>query len=201
MTMPGVRSTAPQRRQGRPRDPAADEAIIAAVFDVIAEAGFAGFSVEAVAARARVGKATIYRRWPTREELVIAAARRMADDDQLPDTGTLRGDLIAWYWSRHRAKDHQSDGRLMGQVIVEASVNPELKRLMRTFLVERRHAITEIFDRARRRGECGPVDPAVVLDLISGALIHRALFDDAKLRRADIETFVDVVLAGQAALG
>lgn len=191
---------APKRRRGRPRDPAADEVIIAAVFDVIAEAGFAGFSVEAVAARAGVGKATIYRRWPTREDLVIAAAKRMTGDDRLPDTGTLRGDLIAWYWGHHRAKNPETDGRLMGQVIAEAAVNPELKRLMRTFLAERRDAVTEIFERARGRGERGSMDPAVVLDLISGALIHRALFDDVKLRRADIETFVDVVLAGQASV-
>lgn len=187
----------PRRRQGRPRDPAADEAIISAVFDEIAEAGFTGFSVESVAGRAGVGKATIYRRWPTREELIMAAAERIMVGDDLPDTGTIRGDLIAWYWSRYRSKDPEKDGRLMGQVIVESAVNPDLKKLMQRFLAERRRSLSEIFDRARDRGECGDVDVALVLDMISGALIHQSLFGANRVRRVDVERYVDVVLTGQ----
>lgn len=189
---------APGRRQGRPRDPAVDEAIIAAVYDLIAENGFAGFTVEAVAARAGVGKATIYRRWPTREELVVAAAERILVDEEPPDTGTLRGDLIEWYWQRHRTGNRGGQGRLVGQVIIEAAVNPDLKRWLQSFHQGRRDAVSTMVDRARERGECGPVDPGMVLHLISGALIHRSLFGGtARLRRVDVERYVDAVLDGQ----
>lgn len=190
-----------RRRQGRPRDPAADEAILAAVFDVIAERGFSGLTVDAVATRAGVGKATIYRRWPTREDLVIAAASCVVTADELPDTGSLRDDLVAWYWERYRAKSDSTDGRLLGQVIVEATVNPELKKLMRTFKAERHRAVVEMVDRARARGEAVDVDVAHLADVVSGGLMYRSLFGEGKVRRADVERFVDTALAGASETG
>lgn len=185
------------RRQGRPRDPAADEAILGAVADVISDVGFAGFTVEAVAARAGVGKATIYRRWPTREDLIIAAAERIMVIDEPPDTGTLRGDLVAWYWERHRSKRKDAHGRLVGQVIIEAIVNPDLKRWVKEFQSTRREAVEVMIGRARGRGECGPMDAGIIVDLISGALIHRSLAGEGNLRRVDVERYVDAVLLGQ----
>lgn len=182
------------RRQGRPRDPAADEAIMAAVFDVISECGFGGFTVEAVAERAGVGKATIYRRWATREDLIGAAAERILVTQEPPDTGSLREDLITWYWERHRAKRDGVHGRLVGQVILEATVSPELKRWLATFQEGRRAAVTLMIDRAVARGEAAPGDAGTVVDLISGALIHRSVFRGAELGRADVERYVDAVL-------
>ena len=108
------------RRPGRPRDPQADEAITSAIVDVLAEQGFSGFTVEEVAARAGVGKATIYRRWSTKEELVLAAAERVMVHVEPPDTGSLRDDLVGWYWEKFRTKSASTSDRLMGQVIVEA---------------------------------------------------------------------------------
>lgn len=184
------------RRQGRPRDPAADEAILAAVYAVIEECGFAGFSVEAVAARAGVGKATIYRRWPTREDLLVAAAERVMVDAEVPDTGSLRDDLVSWVWTRYRTKDDAPGSRLLGQVIVEARVNPELKTLLRRFHDERRSVLVRVVERARQRGEIHDVDGPLLLDLVSGALLHRSLFSGRKIRRVDVEQVVDAALRG-----
>lgn len=84
---------------GRKRDNTADTRIIEAAIDVLAEAGFDGMTMDMVAARAKSGKATVYRRWASKAELVrdalIWMSRSSVDFEKLPDTGTLRGDLLA----------------------------------------------------------------------------------------------------------
>ena len=84
---------------GRKRDHARDEAILNAAIDVLAEVGFDSMTMDMVAARAKAGKATMYRRWDSKAELVRDALIRMNRNslelDKLPDTGTLRGDLLA----------------------------------------------------------------------------------------------------------
>ena len=91
-------SAAPAAR-GRKLDPTRDAVILDAALDVLAEVGYAGMTVDMVATRARAGKGALYRRWSSKEELVIDAVARMGrldvDVDQLPDTGTLRGDILA----------------------------------------------------------------------------------------------------------
>ena len=86
-------------RLGRKRDHTRDAAILDAALEVLAEVGYDGMTMDMVAVRAKAGKATIYRRWPSKAELVLDAVARMkrgqVDLDRLPDTGTLRGDLVA----------------------------------------------------------------------------------------------------------
>ena len=86
-------------RLGRKRDPSRDTVILDAALEVLAEAGFDGMTMDMVAVRAKAGKGTVYRRWPSKAEMVLDAVGRMEDSevdrDRLPDTGTLRGDLIA----------------------------------------------------------------------------------------------------------
>lgn len=83
---------------GRPRDASRDHVILDAALEVLAESGYAGMTVDMVAARAKAGKATVYRRWPSKAQLVLDAVGRLNSellDLDLPDTGTLRGDLMA----------------------------------------------------------------------------------------------------------
>src|SRR5579863_5183615 len=84
-------------RGGRPRDDAREQAILDAAIDLLAEVGYEAMSIEAVAVRAKSSKATIYRRWPGKAELVADAIRRRTEPTlaDLPDTGSLRGDLLA----------------------------------------------------------------------------------------------------------
>lgn len=86
-------------RVGRKRDHTRDAAILDAALEVLAEVGYAGMTMDMVAVRARAGKATVYRRWSSKSDLVLDAVARMkrnqVDLDRLPDTGTLRGDLVA----------------------------------------------------------------------------------------------------------
>jgi AcrR family transcriptional regulator len=87
--------TEPARRPGRPRSEQAEQAIIEATLDVFAEQGFDGVCVEAVAARAGVGKATIYRRWPNKEELLLAALGTIKSPYPEPKGVSVREDLLA----------------------------------------------------------------------------------------------------------
>jgi AcrR family transcriptional regulator len=88
-------------RLGRKRDHSRDGVILQAALDVLAEVGYAGMTIDMVAARAKAGKATVYRRWASKEEMVLDAVARTRPGelpfDELPDTGTLRGDLLALF--------------------------------------------------------------------------------------------------------
>ena len=86
-----------RRRPGRPRDVGADDAIMDAVVEILTEVGFRGLTIDAVAHRAGVGKATIYRRWPGKEQLVLDALTAERVPVPEPDTGSLRDDLLAHY--------------------------------------------------------------------------------------------------------
>jgi AcrR family transcriptional regulator len=99
---------------GRPRDASRDTAILEATLDLLAEVGYDDLTTAEVARRAGAGKATIYRRWPSKAELVVAAVGRMGGDpprlEDLPDTGTLRGDLAALF----RPQTPEDDARSLG---------------------------------------------------------------------------------------
>jgi len=89
----------PLVKVGRKRDHTRDAVILDAALEVLAEVGYTGMTMDMVAVRAKAGKATVYRRWHSKEEMVVDAVarmkRNMVDLDRLPDTGTLRGDLVA----------------------------------------------------------------------------------------------------------
>lgn len=85
-------------KTGRPYDHSSDSAILASALDLVAERGYDGLSLDEVASRTGKAKTTLYRRWATKEELVIAAIRdagRPPESDELPDSGSLRSDLLA----------------------------------------------------------------------------------------------------------
>jgi AcrR family transcriptional regulator len=141
------------RRPGRPRSPEAHAAILRAALELTAESGLRGLSMEAIAARAGVGKATIYRRWKTKEALFADALRTIAVAPDIPDTGTVRGD------------------------IEEASGDPELLKALDTALLgPRRATIGAILRRGVARGELREdLDVDLVTDMLMGPLVARLL--------------------------
>jgi AcrR family transcriptional regulator len=164
-------------RGGRPRDDAREQAILDAAIDLVADIGYDAMSMEAVATRARASKATIYRRWPGKAELVADAMRRRSEPvlEDLPDTGTLRGDLLAM---AQRMFDGMNgiDGGLMCGLAVAVRNDAEFGRLMSSHLHEQKlRSIASILGRAEARGELPPgVDPALVLQVAPGvALFHQ----------------------------
>ena len=185
--------------RGRPRSQEADLAILTATVDLLAERGLAGMSIEEVAARAGVGKATIYRRWPSKGLLALDAFVFSFQAEQpLPDTGTLRGDLTAALNAWVRAVTGTSMGRMLTGLIAEAQHDPELREAWRDRVLEPLRAQHRIMlDRAEARGEIpSSVDREVVLDLFFGAAQHRLLLGHLPLTEDFIRDVVDVILSG-----
>jgi AcrR family transcriptional regulator len=195
---PGV--GAPGR--GRPRSTDADRAILAAAGALLAARGLDAMSIEEVAARAGVGKATIYRRWPSKGLLALDAfVVSFSAEQPVPDTGSLRGDLLAALRTWVRAVTATPHGRLLASLIGFAQHDPELHAAWRDRVLEplrARHRI--MLERAVARGEIAPtVDFEVVLDLFFGAAQHRLLLGHLPMTEQFIESVVDVLLSGIAA--
>ena len=156
-------------------------------------------SIEEVAARAGVGKATIYRRWPSKGLLALDAfVTSFREQQPLPDTGTLRGDLIAALTAWVRAVTQTSMGPMLTGLIAEAQHDEELRAAWRDRVLEplrSQHRI--MLDRAIARGEIpATVDQEVVLDLFFGAAQHRLLLGHLPLTDDFIREVVDVILEG-----
>jgi AcrR family transcriptional regulator len=196
---PGADSESPAQR-GRPRSAEADRAILDAAGTLLAERGLTGMSIEEVAARAGVGKATIYRRWPSKGLLALDAFIVMFRSLQPPvDTGSLREDLRYALRAWVRAVTTTPSGRLLSSLIAdEAQHDPELHAAWRgRVLAPLRAQHRVVLERAVARGEMSPdVDQDVVLDLFFGAAQHRLLLGHLELTEDFVESVVYVLLAG-----
>ena len=186
-------------QRGRPRSAEADRAILNAAVDLLAERGLAAMSIEEVAARAGVGKATIYRRWSSKGLLALDAfVTSFREQQPQPDTGTLRGDLIAALTAWVRAVTGTSMGAMLTGLIAEAQHDPSLRAAWRERVLEplrSQHRI--MLDRAIARGEIpATVDQEAVLDLFFGAAQHRLLLDHLPLTDDFIRQVVDMILNG-----
>jgi AcrR family transcriptional regulator len=144
-------------RATRRRGDALLTAIYAAVLDELAEAGYAGLSIERVAERARTGKASIYRRWPTRLELVLDTLdHTMPQADDPPDTGRVRDDLLA-VMRRVAAAMNSRVGEAARMCLMHTGVHDELATAVRERLLPpRKKMVVEILQRGAARGEVRP---------------------------------------------
>ncbi len=148
---------ADHRRNPRRRGEALERAILRATLEELAEVGYAGLTMERVAARARTGKAALYRRWPGRAELVVdaCAAHHLSDTD-LPDTGALRTDVLA-VLRQLSAKLTASHGDILRGLLTEIAHDPEFARLVRERVQTAGPGrILTILSRAVARGEIEP---------------------------------------------
>ncbi|MFP3900115.1 MAG: TetR/AcrR family transcriptional regulator [Acidimicrobiia bacterium] len=185
------------RRPGRPRDARAGEAIMRAAVDVLAEHGPGGFTVDEVAARAGCGKATVYRRWRSRAELLLDTAHHLGIQLDDPDTGSLRDDLVVLMRGLTTKLRDTPAGRIMPAIIAEAAVNPEMREVLTQFMRERRRTGRVAVTRGIDRGELPQgTDPELVLDLVGGPVFYRLLVSGEPVDDRLIETVVDAGLAG-----
>jgi AcrR family transcriptional regulator len=158
------------RGRGRPRSEEAHRAILAAVLELLPEQGLKGLTIEAVAGRARVGKTTIYRRWATKNELVLEALRQLPPEQAPPDTGSLIGDLEAMVALQRDRLEVSSLPRVMPRVLAEAGEDPELHgAIVRTAVQPIRDILDEFVARAIERGELREdVDRESLVDVLHG---------------------------------
>jgi len=187
---------APQR--GRPRSEKAHKAILEAAAELLLDRGLSAVSMDAVAQRAGVSKATIYRWWPTKETLALDALYHEWAAARQRDTGSLRGDLLSLLRPWVRLASSRPYGRVIAALITEAQTDPVFAAVYRERFVEpRREQARAIFRRAIERDEI-PADTKVevALDLLYGPLYHRLLHGHAPLNESFARDVIDTVLSG-----
>lgn len=163
--------------RGRPRDATRDRVLLDATVAVLTERGYGGLTTAAVASRAGVSTATLYRRWRSKEDLVAAAALACGQElGQAVDTGTLEGDLRAVLRDK-AAFLTGPGGRLLRALLGEAAHNETLAQALTTAFTLPLHArVTDVARRGVERGEIAPLDAIdLVGDLVTGPLVSRLL--------------------------
>jgi len=168
---------APARGRGRPRSEEADQAILAATLAMVADHGVAGTTIEGIAAEAGVGKTTIYRRWESKNQLILAAVSQMAPGGYPPDTGSVPGDIKA-------LADMQRE-RLAGtglltvapRVLAESMNDRGLHRgFLDSVINPNRLLLRTIFERGVERGELrSDLDVEALVDILHGTVIYKIL--------------------------
>jgi AcrR family transcriptional regulator len=188
------------RPRGRPRDPGVDEGILHAALDLITEGGFEKLSMEAVAARAGVAKASIYRRFPSKVDLIVAMCQAFGPAIQpAPDTGSFRGDLEFLVGSLNDSMCPTTDtGRLMPSMVSAAKENnPEVKEAMQQFTAARRRRILDVVKAGIDRGDVrADADPDAIGDLLVGAMMYRIVIRNGKVDKKFRTSLVDGLIGG-----
>lgn len=173
------------------------EAILAATLALLAERGMAGLTVDGVAARAKVGKATIYRHWRSRAELVMDAMASLPAPAPPAPTGDLRTDLCAAFGGLRDVLGDPEGSRLLAALVDAAERDPELAQLHIRHSASRRAPARSLVVAAVERGELAAgTDPDLTVDLVAGTLLYRRLLRHQPVTPDVVEEVVDAVLAG-----
>jgi AcrR family transcriptional regulator len=165
-------------RPGRKRSEEARQAILAAALELVAEAGYAGLTIDGIAARSGSGKQTIYRWWPSKDDVLLEAGAARADlYVPVKDEGSFRADLRAFLTASFALGRQREITDLLRALMARAQIDEAFgQRFRQSFLLRRREALGVILDRAQARGELPAGVPAgTVADIVFGVLWYRVL--------------------------
>ena len=179
-----------------PRRPnSSTDEILALTFQLIADHDVSGVSVDMVAARAGVSKATIYRRWRSREELIQATIDGMRRPARDPDTGSLRGDLTVLLGELTEFLNRPVGGKVFAAFLNAAVRNPDLSALNREMTDDVRSVYETAIRRGVERGELdSDVDVRLLIDMLISPFIFRLLVDNAQARPEDVQPIIEAVV-------
>lgn len=193
-------------RRGRPRDRTVDQRVLAAAWGLLHAGGYAALNLDDVAERAGVAKTTLYRRWPTKDHLVVAVAAQMLGEVPIPDTGDLRHDLkefttvLAGSLDRLRMAGHSGGGAsagLVAELVAAFARHPDIGELVRAGFAQRHEMARARMQRACEREGLRPdLDQGVLIDQLAGPIYYRILITGAPADRDYVERLVDAVLDG-----
>ena len=179
---------------GSSRGQAREQAILDAALDLIGEVGYDRMSMDGLAARAQASKATIYRRWPGKAQVVAEAIRRRACQHIVvpADTGSMRGDLLAALATKCETMSGE-DGPLLIGLLMAARKDDELAELLHAQMRnDSEPLLAALFDRAVTRGELpGSPDPALVRELVPALILQRLIFGDQLTDDAFVSHVID----------
>jgi AcrR family transcriptional regulator len=190
-----------KRRPGRPRSMQSEEAIIYATTMLLTDEGYASLTVAKVAARARASKSTIYRRWPTKEHLVIEAFNRWPALSPC-DKGDVMSDLLDLFRQFLRILHKPPSNAIMPTLVAERAHNPALAAVFDPLMQRRRDPARLILMRAIERGELPrSTDVELAVDAIMGITVLRLYFIPGDLSIKAMRRFLEVLLHGLGAKG
>lgn len=167
-----------QKTPGRPRSTKSHQAMLKATLELLGEVGFENMSIEAISARAGVGKTTIYRRYNSKEELVADAIESIRQDVVIPDTGNLYNDLNELIENAAQITLSPLGRQTVAMIISSAASNAQFAQIYWTkYLQPRREAFAKVIERATMRNEIQvDVDPGLIFDSMSGIMLYALIF-------------------------
>lgn len=166
----------PTHRRGRPRDDRLDAVIVDATIAEVGAKGWGGATIEGIAARAGVGRGTIYRRWPSKTDLFQYAATAVTRPVDVIDTGSFVDDLFAAVLPIADMLTNPELAALLPSLLAEAAKDTAIRQTLRTFVGQSRQQAIDAVERARRRGDIMPsTDAETLVDMLAGALVYRRL--------------------------
>ena len=165
------------RAAGRPRDPKVDAAILSATLQLLATAGYEALTIEAVAAEAGVGKASVYRRFPGKEQLVVEAVASLIEPLEPPAGSSVRDELVRLLEAVRRKSSSSLADKIFPRLLGAGAENPELMRRYREQVLDpRRRRFLDLLERGVGEGLVRPdVDPEHATDLLIGPMAYRNL--------------------------
>ena len=182
---------------GSKLDPERELAILGATLELLAETGYEALRLDAVASRAKASKATLYRHWPGKAELVVDAIRCYEQDDVTDevDTGSLRGDVLATLVAMRDVMSGEM-GQIMAGLVAALQKDPELARVVQTSMLEDKQQVTRrMLDRAITRGELpADTDPTVFPEVAPAILFMRIFLNAESIDDAYLIHLTDDIL-------
>jgi len=187
-----------RRGRGRPRDPATDARITDAAAELLLVRGFDKMTVDDVAARAGVGKATVYRRWPSKDDLAVAAmATLFASELPEPDTGSIEGDLRESYRSVLTFVNSPQGAAFVRMSVAESVRDERIAALYRESTQKREGETQRTFERAIARGEVRPdLDIDAAVQWLGGLITTRTITGRPMPTLDDVDALVAFTLRG-----
>ncbi len=163
---------------GRPRSIKSHQAMLQATLELLAEVGFDAMSIDAIAARAGVGKTTIYRRYASKEELVADAIESVREEIVIPDTGNLHSDIDALIQNAAQITLSPLGRQTVAMIISSASINTQFAQIYwKKYLQPRRKTFAVVLERAKARNEIPKdLDSDLVFDTMSGIMLYALIF-------------------------
>lgn len=172
--------------------------ILDTTYDLLITRGYAEVTTDDIAAAARVSKATIYRHWRTKQELVVAAARKHFGEVEAPELDSFAAE-IGWILE-HRSRDYREPGtlRLVGSLVGAATTDPPLQALFAEWVEQLSRAVRRVIQRGIARGDVRPDVDILALETLVAGVVARAVVAQHSFTSATIESLVDLIAAAAA---
>ncbi|MEL6246575.1 MAG: TetR/AcrR family transcriptional regulator [Cyanobacteria bacterium J06648_16] len=186
----------PKKAPGRPRSAASHQAMLSATLALLSEVGFEAMSIDAIAARAKIGKTTIYRRYRSKDELVADAIESMREEVLIPDTGSLWDDIDAIIENAAQITFTPLGRQAVAMILSSASSNEAFAQIYREkYLDPRRNAFSTVIERAKSRGEVpSELDAGLIFDTMSGIMLYTLIFPSSESWSAHVRRALTLLL-------